>query len=242
MSAHGRAGYEFAHGLLREHLLAGLPALRRQRLHAKVADVLSADQSPDDALSRRAQHLVAALPLVEPARWSSTRAGWRPNRPTGQWSSEIAARWWRAALDAYDLLPAAQRADSDRDALTVALLEALARAGRGQTVLDTVAHCAGRGAAVGPGGHGRPGRRCTAAGQRRMAVVGAGADPGELLELLLACGRSRRRRPCRGGAGAAPRWPSGTAITRTRRWRRDSWPPRPNSRRPPGMPTSSPTR
>jgi AAA ATPase domain len=65
VTSHAGDGYAFAHGLLREQLLASMPALRRQRLHAKVAEVL-ADVGGDDSLTRRAQHLVSAQPLVEP--------------------------------------------------------------------------------------------------------------------------------------------------------------------------------
>lgn len=182
VSAHDGGGYEFAHGLLREHLLAMLPALRRQRLHAKVADVLAGNNS-HDAVSRRAQHLIAALPLVEPAvvvaacRLAAERA-------TEQWSSDIAARWWQAALDAYDQLPAHERDDAERDALTVGLLESLGRAGRGQTVLDSAstglaeAFHAGRAATAG---------RVAAALLRVSGSwpwLAPGADPSELLSLL----------------------------------------------------------
>ncbi|WP_234807602.1 BTAD domain-containing putative transcriptional regulator [Mycolicibacterium bacteremicum] len=129
-------GYVFAHGLLRDQLIAGMPALRRQRVHAKVAEVL-ADATSDGALTRRAGHLVAALPLVEPHEVvAACRVA--AERATASWSSDIAARWWQAALDAYDRLPAAQRTDADRDALTVAMLEAHSRAGRGRLVLDAV--------------------------------------------------------------------------------------------------------
>lgn len=153
VAAHGRDGYVFAHGLLREHLMAGIPALRRQRLHARVAKVL-ADSNADDAPTRRAQHLVAAQPLVDPdlvvraCRLAAEQA-------TRRWSSDIAARWWQEALDAYDRLPTAERDDTERDALAAAMLEAYARAGRGQLVLDTVerylreALSAGRPATVG---------------------------------------------------------------------------------------------
>lgn len=134
--AHDGDGYAFAHALLRTQLLADIPALRRQRLHAKVAEVLQ-DGSVDDALTRRAQHLVAALPLVDPAEVvDACRSA--AEQATQRWSSETAARWWQAALDAYDLQPAARRSDAERDGLTVAMLGALARAGRGQTVLETV--------------------------------------------------------------------------------------------------------
>ena len=182
VSAHDSAGYEFAHGLLREHLLAMLPALRRQRLHAKVADVLAGNNS-HDAVSRRAQHLIAAMPLVEPAvvvaacRLAAEHA-------TEQWSSDIAARWWQAALEAYDQMPTQERDDAERDGLTVGLLEALGRAGRGQTVLDS--------ASTGLAEAFRAGRAATAGrvAAALLRVSGSwpwlapGADPSELLSLL----------------------------------------------------------
>jgi hypothetical protein len=81
-------------------------------------------------------------------------------------------------------VPAAQRTDADRDALTVALLQALARAGRGQTVLDTAATALAEAL--------RAGRSATAgriAGELLRVSGGwpwlaPGADPGELLALL----------------------------------------------------------
>ena len=182
IAAHAADGYEFAHGLLREQLLADMPALRRQRLHAKIAEVL-ADSVDADALTRRAQHLVAAQPLVEPAvvvracRLAAEQA-------TAQWSSDIAARWWQAALDAYDRLPASARDDTERDALTVELLEAHSRAGRGQLVLDSVQRYLGEALRAG---------RAASAGRVASALLRAsggwpwlapGHDPGELLTLL----------------------------------------------------------
>ncbi|MEW5808712.1 MAG: BTAD domain-containing putative transcriptional regulator [Actinomycetota bacterium] len=182
IAAHASDGYEFAHGLLRDQLLAGIPALRRQRLHAKIADVL-ADSAEPDAPSRRAQHLIAAQPLVEPAvvvracRLAAEQA-------TAQWSSDIAARWWQAALDAYDRLPAHARDDAERDALTVELLEAHSRAGRGQLVLDSVQRYLGEALRTG---------RAATAGRVASALLRAsggwpwlapGRDPGELLALL----------------------------------------------------------
>lgn len=138
VSSHTGDGYVFAHGLLREKLLAAISALRRQRLHATLAEVL-ADGTGDDPVTRRAQHLVDAQPLVEPdvvveaCRQAAEEA-------TQLWSSDIAARWWQTALDAYDRLPASARDHGDRDALTVAMLEAHSRAGRGRLVLGTVEH------------------------------------------------------------------------------------------------------
>ncbi|VEG52571.1 transcriptional regulator [Mycolicibacterium aurum] len=182
VAAHAGDGYAFAHGLLRDQLLASMPALRRQRMHAKVAEVL-ADSTAQDAVTRRAQHLVAAQPLVEPAvvvracRLAAEEA-------TAQWSSDIAARWWQAALDAYDTQPASARDDGERDALTVELLEAHSRAGRGQLVLDSVQRYLGEALRTG---------RAASAGRVASALLRAsggwpwlapGHDPGALLDLL----------------------------------------------------------
>ena len=51
-----------------------------------------------------------------------------------RWSSEAAAEWWAEALRVYDLQPTGD----DRDELLVAQVAALARAGRGQTVLNVI--------------------------------------------------------------------------------------------------------
>lgn len=182
LTAHAGEGYAFAHGLLREQLLAGMPALRRQRMHAKVAEVL-ADSNAPDAPTRRAQHLIAAQPLVEPvAVVAACRLA--AEEATAQWSSDIAARWWQAALDAYDRQPAAERDDAERDALTVELLEAHSRAGRGQLVLDSVQRYLGEALRTG---------RAPSAGRVASALLRAsggwpwlapGKDAGELLALL----------------------------------------------------------
>ncbi|MDX1888659.1 BTAD domain-containing putative transcriptional regulator [Mycolicibacterium sp. 050158] len=180
--SHAGDGYAFAHGLLREQLMASLPALRRQRLHAKIAEVLQ-DGVGADALTRRAQHLVAAQPLVEPD--VVVRACRRAAEDAAQrWSSDIAATWWQAALDAYDRLPVAARDDEERDALTVAMLDAHSRAGRGRLVLQTVEQQLTEAL--------RAGRTATA-GRVASALLRAsggwpwlapGEDPGELLVLL----------------------------------------------------------
>jgi hypothetical protein len=182
VAAHSGDGYTFAHGLLREQLVTGMPALRRQRLHAKVAEVL-ADSAADDALSRRAQHLVAAQPLVDPhdvvqaCRLAAEEA-------TARWSSDIAARWWQAALDAYDRLPASARTDTERDALTVSMLEAHSRAGRGRLVLDTVERNLVE--AVRAGNASTAGRVASALlrASGGWPWLAPGHDPGELLTLL----------------------------------------------------------
>ncbi|EID13352.1 BTAD domain-containing putative transcriptional regulator [Mycolicibacterium phlei] len=181
VTGHG-GGYEFAHGLLREQLLAGIPALRRQRLHARLAEAL-ADSTAPGAVSRRAQHLVEAQPLVEPAQVVAA-CRLAAEEATAQWSSDIAARWWQAALDAYDHLPVSQRDDADRDALTVELLQANSRAGRAQLVLDSVQRYLGEALRTG---------RAATAGRLAGALLRSsggwpwlapGHDPGELLTLL----------------------------------------------------------
>lgn len=129
-------GYAFAHGLVREGVLAGMPAPRRQRLHARVASGL-ADGSDADRLSRRARHLVAALPLAD-AREVLDACRAAAADADRRWSSDAAAHWWGEALRAFDALPAAAGEPGERDDLLVARVESLARAGRGQTVLDVV--------------------------------------------------------------------------------------------------------
>jgi DNA-binding SARP family transcriptional activator/DNA polymerase III delta prime subunit len=182
VSAHSGDGYAFAHGLLRDHLIAGIPAIRRQRLHARIAEVLTTSTA-EDALTRRAQHLLAAQPLIAPCDVVDA-CRLVAEDATARWSSDIAARWWQAALDAYDRLPAAERVDSERDALTVSMLEAHSRAGRGRLVLDTVER------QLDDALHG--GRAATA-GRVASALLRAsgswpwlapGHDPGVLLSLL----------------------------------------------------------
>ncbi|MGW4097418.1 BTAD domain-containing putative transcriptional regulator [Mycobacterium sp. NPDC004974] len=136
VSAHAGDGYAFAHGLLRDHLIAGLPAMRRQRLHLQVADAL-ADSASEEAVTRRAQHLVAAQPLADPQEVVAA-CRLAAEQATQRWSSDIAARWWQAALDAYNRLPGSARHDAERDVLTVAMLDAYSRAGRGRLVLGAV--------------------------------------------------------------------------------------------------------
>jgi DNA-binding SARP family transcriptional activator len=136
VAAADTGGYAFAHGLVREEVLAAMPALRRQRLHARVAAAL-AESADRDRLSRRAQHLVAALPLADAAEVvAACRAAAREAEE--RWSSDAAAHWWEEALRAFDLLPPSASGPDERDELLVARVEALARAGRGQTVLDVV--------------------------------------------------------------------------------------------------------
>ncbi|HEY8588143.1 MAG TPA: BTAD domain-containing putative transcriptional regulator [Naasia sp.] len=128
--------YRFAHGLLRDEVLAGLSAPRRQRLHAKIAEALRSSGGPD-RLVRRASHLVSAFPLVEAQEvFEACRAA--AVDAEERWLSEAAARWFDAAITAYDQLPDRERSDEERDELLVARVSALARAGRWSTVLQVV--------------------------------------------------------------------------------------------------------
>ncbi|MDQ8044115.1 MAG: BTAD domain-containing putative transcriptional regulator [Patulibacter sp.] len=132
--AAGTGGYAFAHGLLREEVLAQIPTMRRQRLHLRVAEVLEqAGAEP----SRRAQHLVMALPLADAAE---TVAACRAAAldAIGRTSSDTAADWWLEALRAYDLLPASERTVEERDDLLLAQVDALVLAARRQSVLDVI--------------------------------------------------------------------------------------------------------
>ncbi|SEP57670.1 BTAD domain-containing putative transcriptional regulator [Microlunatus flavus] len=135
----GGTGYGFTHALLRDEVLAGLSPIRRQRLHLRVADVLAdaPSTSTEEPLARRAHHLVAALPLADVrATVQACRAAAR--RAEEQWSYETAAQWWETALAAWDSAPHGHADPDGRDALLVAQVAALARSGRGQTLLDLV--------------------------------------------------------------------------------------------------------
>ncbi|MEH3055375.1 MAG: BTAD domain-containing putative transcriptional regulator [Patulibacter minatonensis] len=145
-------GYAFAHGLIRDELLAAMAPLRRQRWHARVADALAASTDAD-RISQRARHLVAAGSLVESADVIQACRRAAESAET-RWSSEAAAEWWAEAVRAYDREPIAGAAEL-RDELVIAQLGALSRAGRGQSVLDVLdgelvsALRAGRAATVG---------------------------------------------------------------------------------------------
>ncbi len=130
------SGYQFAHGLLRNEVLAGLSLPRRQRLHIRIADALT-DGAGDDLLSRRATHLRAALPLADPrAVFDACRAA--AIDADDRWQSESAAEWWAAASTTYALLPQAEQDDEERDDLLIAHVAALSRAGRRQTLIGVV--------------------------------------------------------------------------------------------------------
>ena len=129
------AGYRFRHGLIRDAVIAQLTVLRRQTLHARVAQALETRGEDSRTLIRRAQHLSAATPIVGPG--PVVEACLRAARVAESlWDWDLAAQQWESALRAAALVP-----DGDptaRDELLVARLAALARGGRAQTVLDTV--------------------------------------------------------------------------------------------------------
>ena len=134
--AAGSQTYAFAHGLLRDEVLAGMSDARRQRLHARVAAAVGAGGSTED-LVRRAGHLVAALPLADPVEaLAACQAAARD--ADEHWQTDAAAHWWQEALTTYDLLPAARRDPDGRDRLVRRRLDALVRSGRGQTVYELV--------------------------------------------------------------------------------------------------------
>jgi DNA-binding SARP family transcriptional activator len=134
VSAPGTGGYAFAHGLLRDEVVEGLAAGRRRRLHLRAAAALDERAA---APARVAQHLVRALPLADPVEVLAAcrRAA---GQATAENAAEEAARWWSEALRVHELVPAAARPAGLRDDLLVARVEALARAGRGQSLLDVV--------------------------------------------------------------------------------------------------------
>ena len=180
----GAAGYSFVHGMLRDEILDGISGTRRQRLHARIAAAIG-PEATGDQLTRRAQHLMAALPLADAVEAVEACVAVAQAAEVS-WSSDSAAEWWEAASRALALVPPGRSADLyDADDLLVARVEALARAGRGQTVLDTVeaglmdAARAGRTATIGR----------LAGGLLRMAGiwpwVSYGEDPGPLLTRLV---------------------------------------------------------
>lgn len=120
----GRAGgtaYGFAHALLRDAVLHGLTAPRRQVLHATVASVL-AGRRDAEGLARRAGHLLAALPLADPddVRAACIDAARDAAR---RMEHDVAAHWWESALGVVPPSP-------DRLELELEAVRALSRAGR----------------------------------------------------------------------------------------------------------------
>ncbi|KQR99733.1 hypothetical protein ASG12_02800 [Williamsia sp. Leaf354] len=137
-TASDSGSYVFAHGLLRDEVLTSMRPSRRELLHLRVAEQLGEMRGGGDIVARRARHLVAAGPLADPLAVVEACSS-AADDAAARWSSDTAARWWRAAIDAHDRLPADRQVVALRDDLIMSLLRAEARAGRGQTVLDTAA-------------------------------------------------------------------------------------------------------
>lgn len=125
-------GYRFAHALLREELLMQTSAVRRQVWHSRIAAVL-AGRDDFHARLHRAQHLSAALPLVDPAIVVAACAA-AAREAQDRWDWDTAADQWQAASAASLAIPSFDPAG--RDDFAVRRLAALSRAGRGQTVFD----------------------------------------------------------------------------------------------------------
>ena len=129
------AGYQFRHGLLRDAVIAQLTVLRRQALHARIAEQLVGAGQSWHTLIRRAHHLSAAMPIVGPnAVVEGATAAARAAEIVWDW--DAAAQQWESALAALQVVVSTD--PTVRDDLLIARLAALARAGRAQTVLDTV--------------------------------------------------------------------------------------------------------
>jgi tetratricopeptide (TPR) repeat protein len=60
--------YEFAHALFREALYRDLPSAQRAKLHARVASAFEVSGAAEKSLGEIAQHLLAAISVVGPAR------------------------------------------------------------------------------------------------------------------------------------------------------------------------------
>ena len=179
----GHGGYGFAHALLRDELLDGLSAPRRQRIHLRIAQAVGPDAS-GGRLATRAGHLMAALPFGSAAE-ALEAAGRLAIEAEAAWQFESAAYWWENAGKAWDLAAAQDpRPRSERDDLTVAQLAALAHTGRSQTVVDLID--AGLLEAIRQGRTGFAGRLAAAL----LRATGSwpwsayGMDPGRLLPRL----------------------------------------------------------
>jgi hypothetical protein len=134
---HDEPGYRFGHGLLREHLIGELSPVRLQATHAAVAAAIALRDGPDEDILRRAQHLSAAMPV---ARSATVMAACRDAAEYAEsvWDWEAAARQWAAARGALGARRTGDKRDL-HDELLVAEAAALARAGRGETLLGLVA-------------------------------------------------------------------------------------------------------
>jgi DNA-binding SARP family transcriptional activator len=121
--------YQFGHALLRDEILLQLSVMRRQALHARVAEALAQRGSDPQTLIRRASHLSAALPVVDPGLVVAACTA-AARDAEARWDWDTAAQQWAAALTALKKQPRPDQ--NERDELLLARLDALARAGYGQ--------------------------------------------------------------------------------------------------------------
>jgi tetratricopeptide (TPR) repeat protein len=129
----GRAGgtaYGFAHALLRDAVLEGLTAPRRQLLHATVASVLAARRDAE-GLARRAGHLLSAGPVAQPDEVRAACVDVARDAARRQEFS-VAAHWWECAL-------AVVPESHDRLELELEAVRALSRSGRPERAVERVA-------------------------------------------------------------------------------------------------------
>ena len=177
------AGYQFSHGLIRDAVMAELTVLRRQTLHARVAQALTGRGEDPRTLIRRATHLSAALPIVGPAaviEASSAAARAAEN----SWDWDNAAAQWESARTALGAAP-----DADpllADDLMMARLDALSRTGRAQQVWDVAA--AALDDAIATGRNATIGRLAPALVRSGgyWPFVAFGADPGPVVRRIAA--------------------------------------------------------
>jgi DNA-binding SARP family transcriptional activator len=97
------ASFRFRHALVRDAVLAGLTALRRQRLHAQVGEALRRRPRRDPArqASELAHHLAAASTIVGvDAAYEAVESAARS--AAARLAFEEAAAWWRTGADLLD--------------------------------------------------------------------------------------------------------------------------------------------
>ena len=114
----------FSHLLVRETLYAGVPALRRRRWHARVAEAVAAVH-PED-LAALAHHSVEAATPASAAA-AARHAVAAAERATSRYAYDAAAELYRQAVRCLDL--AAEASAAERVAVRIALVRALVSAG-----------------------------------------------------------------------------------------------------------------
>lgn len=127
-------GYAFSHALIREHILATIAAPRRHRLELGAAEWLRRGSPNAHTLARRANHLLAARPLLSgsEAIAACTEAA---QAAEAESDSAAAAHWWGQALAVH---LTEQVPGEERDRIRLAYIEALARAGQGSTAIQEI--------------------------------------------------------------------------------------------------------